>query len=340
MVKPVENVLSSAQSQVSRSKLSIYLELAKARLTFLVLITALVGYVVGVSGNFALIPFLSLAIGTFALASAANSLNQWWEREQDARMHRTQNRPLPAGLIEPQEALSVSLLFALGGLVLLAVGANWMTALLGALNLLIYVLVYTPLKTKSSLCTLVGAICGAIPPMMGWVAATGSMGPGGWMLAAILFVWQIPHFLALAWMYREDYERGGFRMLPVVDRGGHLTFRLIMLYSAALIPLGLAVFFGQVAGFFYMLGSFLLAGMMFVYSLRLSRTKADGDARKVFFASLVYLPLLLGLMVVDAKASPNVPQTDPSPLQSQAFVSADHAQPGANAASSPIDASL
>ena len=213
---------ATTRSLAGRSSLSSYLELGKARLSTLVVATTAVGFAVA-PGRFDALLFAWTLLGTTLAALGANSLNQWAERERDALMERTRTRPLPSGRLAAREALAAGVLESLGGVALLAALVNLLTALLAAFVILLYVLVYTPMKSRSHLNTLVGAVCGAIPPMMGWTAVTGALDPGAYILAAVLFVWQIPHFLALAWLYREDYQRGGYKMLPHSDPSGRLT---------------------------------------------------------------------------------------------------------------------
>jgi protoheme IX farnesyltransferase len=282
-----------------RSLISDYLELAKARLGALVVLTAFVGYVLGARGDFSLASLTATVAGTALSAFGANILNQWREAERDSLMLRTRERPLPAGRISGRAAAFLGLLTAFVGLVILAAGTNRLTTLLSLFVILVYVLVYTPLKVKTPLNTVVGAVCGAVPPMMGWTAATGRLDAGAWILGGILFAWQIPHFLALAWLYREDYARGGFRMLPAVDREGRLTGRLAFLYAAALLPITAALSAYGVTGGAYLATSqaigvaFLALGWIFL------RTRNRPAARRLFLASILYLPVLLGLMVVD-----------------------------------------
>jgi protoheme IX farnesyltransferase len=190
-------------------------------------------------------------------------------------------------------------LTASAGLAVLAVAANPVTALLGLIVVLTYTLVYTPLKPRTPLCTLAGAVCGAIPPMMGWAATGGGIGFGAWLLGGALFLWQIPHFLALAWLYREDYERGGFRMLPVVDASGRVTGQMAVLYSLALVPLGVLAALGGITGWLFAGGSVVLGSGLVALSMRLATLRTDSVARRLFLATLAYLPLLLGLMVAD-----------------------------------------
>jgi len=288
----------SAQFSI-RSFIADYLELAKARLGALVVLTALVGYVLGARGNPSLWVLVSTVAGTALSAFGANIFNQWWEVERDRRMLRTRNRPLPAGRVSRRRAAAMGFVSASFGLVILALGTNLLTTLLSLLVILIYVLVYTPLKVHTPLNTVVGAVCGAVPPMMGWAAATGRLDAGAWILGGLLFVWQMPHFLALSWLYREDYARGGFRMLPAVDPEGRLTGRLAFVYAAALLPVTAALSVVGVTGGTYLFAS-QVAGIAFVVlGWVFLRARSEAAARRLFLASILYLPVVMGLMVVD-----------------------------------------
>jgi protoheme IX farnesyltransferase len=289
----------STSANTAHGVVASYLELAKARLGALVVLTALVGYTLGTHGHIS--PWIGLAavVGTALSAFGANILNQWWEVERDRLMHRTRSRPLPAGRVDRRVALTWGLVTAVVGLVILALGTNRLTTGLALFVILLYVLVYTPLKIRTPLNTVVGAVCGAIPPMMGWAAATGRLDAGAWILGGILFVWQIPHFLALAWMYREDYERGGFRMLPSVDSDGRITGRLAFVYAASLLPITAALSAAGVTGSEFLVASqgvglaFLATGWFFL------RDRSRPAARRLFLASILYLPIVLGLSVAD-----------------------------------------
>ncbi len=272
-----------------------FLELTKPRITTLVVITAAVGYAVG-SRGFDPAAFAALLLGTAMVAGGASALNQHAERGLDARMERTRHRPLPAGRLTPGEALVFGLALSGSGIVLLAT-INALTPALGAAALASYVLLYTPLKRLTSLCTVVGAVPGAIPPMMGWVAARGTLGPGAWALFAVLFLWQLPHFLAIGWIYREDYARAGFPMLTVLDRDGRSTGRQMMLYSAALIPVTLVAGAAAAAGAGYLWSALALGLLFFGASSRFAWTRSVPAARALFLISVLYLPVLLGLMV-------------------------------------------
>jgi protoheme IX farnesyltransferase len=274
------------------------LVLSKARLCAMVLITTLVGYLLA-SPRVEPAVLAATLLGTLLTAFGANALNQYRERDLDALMVRTRHRPLPAGRLSPELALIYGVAVSLLGTFVLLSWSGPLPAALAAGTVLLYVLVYTPLKRVSTLNTLVGAVCGAIPPLIGWSAGSGGLALGGWLLFALLFVWQMPHFLALAWMYRDDYARGGLMMLPVVDPGGHLTFPVTVVFAMLHLPLGLLVTLAGVAGPWFAAGSLVL-GLAWVYlGLRLYRSHSDRDARRVFLASLAYLPLALVLMVAD-----------------------------------------
>ena len=280
-----------------RARASEYLELAKVRITFLVVVTAAVGYAVG-PGSFDASVFVALVVGTALLSGGASALNQVWEREADGRMDRTRNRPIPSGRISAADGRSFGLVLCGAGLASL-VAANPLSALLGLVAAASYVLAYTPLKRRSSLCTVVGAIPGALPPVMGWAACRGTLGAGAWALFALMFLWQLPHFLAIGWIFREDYARGGFPMLTVTDRDGSSTGRQMILYSAALIPVTL--FAGAIvgAGRFYLWSAVALGLVFAACAARFAWTKAVSSARWLFLVSVLYLPVLLGLMVFD-----------------------------------------
>jgi protoheme IX farnesyltransferase len=296
------NVVAPAKRR-ARGIVSSLSELAKARLSSLVVATTAVGFWVAAARPVDLALFVWALAGTTLSAFGANTLNQWWERERDARMHRTRWRPIPAGDVTPRFALAAGLAECLLGVGVLALFVNVLTAGLSLACIALYVLIYTPLKPRSSINTHVGAVCGAIPPMMGWSAATGALEPGAFILGAVLFAWQIPHFLSLAWLYREDYERGGYRMLPSEDPSGRTTAAMVCLYSVALIPIALMGAAGGLAGPVYAAGAVALGGMLTYLGARLVARRESTQARRVFLASLIYLPLLLGIMVADAKPS-------------------------------------
>ena len=274
-------------------------ELTKARLVTLVLVTTAVGFVLASRPPFAWATFAWTLLGTAFAAAGVMSLNQAIEWRRDALMERTRKRPVPSGAVSPRQAAAFGAALAAVGLAVLVVRVNALTAWLGLAVVLVYIAVYTPLKTRSTLCTLAGAVCGAIPPMMGWSGAAGRLDFGAWILAFLLFVWQIPHFLALAWMYRADYERGGFRMLPLVDPSGAITSRVAVLYCVALLPVGFVAAIAGVSGWAAALGGVLCGGALLALGVQLARSRSDASARRLFLATLAYLPLLLAILVVD-----------------------------------------
>ncbi len=242
---------------------------------------------------------VNLLLGTALLASGASALNQLLEREHDAKMRRTQDRPLPSGRLTPETVLIIGGACAAGGMLYLALTVNLPTALLGALTLGSYVLVYTPLKRVTTLNTVIGAIPGGLPPLMGWTAARGEISGDGWSLFAILCFWQLPHFLAIAWMYRDEYAKAGFVMLPVVDPTGERTGRQALCHTLGLLPISLCPFLFKMVGPVYLVGAIIL-GAGFVWSaFQFSRHLTLQRARVLFYASIIYLPLLLTLMVLD-----------------------------------------
>ncbi len=286
-------------SSGDKALFAVICDLVKARLTFLVLLTTLVGFYLGSRGvvDFWLM-FHALA-GTALLACGAAALNQLWEREHDALMRRTADRPLPSGRLRPDTVLILGGAASMAGLVYLALAVNLLTSVLGAATLGSYVFVYTPLKRVTWLNTAVGAVPGALPPLMGWTAARGELTGEGWALFAILFFWQIPHFLAIAWMYREEYEKAGFVMLPSVDPDGSRTGRQAVSHTLGLLTVSLLPFLFRITGTIYLAGALVLGTAFVFYAVQFSRDLTRPRARQLFFLSIVYLPLLLGLMVFD-----------------------------------------
>lgn len=273
-------------------------ELFKVRLSFLVVLTTLVGFLLGSQGPLDYFLLLTTLAGTALAAAGASALNQWMERTLDARMARTQSRPLPGGRMHPEDALWMGALLSLAGLALLYLFVNELATILTALTLGSYLLVYTPLKRRTALNTLVGAIPGAIPPLIGWVAATGRMSLTGWVLFAILFLWQMPHFLAISWMYRDEYRDAGFRMLSAEDPDGSASGRQSLIYSLALLVASLLPSVLRVASPWYMVPAFLLGVGFVACAANFAIRRTRGSARLLFFASILYLPLLLGALVL------------------------------------------
>jgi protoheme IX farnesyltransferase len=291
--------MSTTALAATRSALGDYLELTKPRITFLVMLTALVGFVMGSPGRVAPVPLAAALLGTGLVAAGASCLNMLLERHTDALMWRTRNRPLPGGRLRPVEALSFGSLLSLTGLLEL----EWLSGSLPAAVALVtwgtYLFLYTPLKTRTSLSTIVGAFPGALPPVIGWTAARGSLDHGAFVLFAILFLWQIPHFLAIAWIYREDYARGGLPMLPVLDTAGRMTGRQAVANSVALLLVSLAPTAAGMTGAVYLAGATAL-GLGFVcVAIRAAVVRSLPSARALFLASLVYLTGICILLVVD-----------------------------------------
>jgi protoheme IX farnesyltransferase len=278
-----------------------YSQLTKARLSAMVVLTSGAGFALGSGDTIRWSSMLWVMLGTALAACAANIFNELSEIDRDRRMQRTRTRPLPAGRVSQWHAMLLAVVLGSTGLIVLDIMVNTSAATLALISLVVYVAVYTPLKPRTTLNTLIGAVCGALPPMIGWVGASGQLDTGAWVLGGILYVWQLPHFFALAWMYRADYQRGGFVMLPAVDPSGELTGRVVVLTSLVLIPLGLALTLHNAAGLIYAGGS-LVAGLgMLALAVRFHRSRTNIDARRVFLASIVYLPILLALMVVDRR---------------------------------------
>lgn len=288
---------------VAPSRVADFCELVKARLTTLVLTTTLAGFYMGWTGPLDLLRLLNALLGTALVAAGAAALNELIERDADALMHRTQDRPLPSGRMRPDTALLIGSGLAGAGLLYLFFLVNPLTGVLAALTLGSYVFVYTPLKRRTTLNTLVGAIPGALPPVIGWAAARGSLGTEAWALFAILFCWQMPHFLAIAWMYREDYARGGFVMLTHLDESGVATGRQAVNYSFALLLVSLTPALLGMAGTAYFFGAFVLGAGMVACAARMQLAPGRPHARQLFFASIIYLPLLLLLLAL-AKLPP------------------------------------
>lgn len=284
----------------STGRLADWSELAKPRITFMVLVTAAFGaFLAGQS--FPGLPLMgALLIGTGLVAAGASALNQVWEHRTDLLMERTADRPLPAGRMSREAALRFAVVLSLGGLAILLVGTNALTALVGLVSLLSYVFVYTPLKRRTSLSTVVGAVPGALPPVMGWTAVTGQLDLGAAVLFGILFLWQLPHFLAIAWLCREDYAAAGFPMLPVVEPDGRSTGRQATLYAVALVPVSLLPSLLGLGGVAYFVGALILGVAFLGFSVAFSLSYSRTAARRLLLASVFYLPALLAVMVIDA----------------------------------------
>jgi len=277
-------------------------ELVKSRIAGMVAVTCAAGFVLGSPGGIDGALLAHALIGTALVAMAGGALNQVLEREVDARMERTADRPIPGGRIGADAALALGVLLALTGLAQLALAVNVLTALLGAATLAGYLFVYTPLKRVSSLATVVGAVPGAMPPVMGWTAARGELDAGAWALFGILFLWQLPHFLAIAWMYRDDYARGGFPLITVADPDGRRTGRQAVLWAAALVPVSLAPAALGLTGAIYFLGALSLSLTFFGVAVAFARARSHPAARRLLLVSVLYLPAILAVMLADRAA--------------------------------------
>lgn len=272
-------------------------ELSKARLSLLVLLTTLVGFLLGWHGPMEYGLLGATLIGTALSAAGASALNQWLERDLDALMPRTSDRPLPARRMHPSDALIFGLLCCASGVALLALIANALTALLSLMTIVIYAFAYTPLKKATELNTLVGAVPGALPPLLGWTAATGHLGLGGWILFLVLWFWQMPHFLAIAWLYRDQYALAGFKMITLRDPEGWATAWQALIYSAGLLAVSLLPGLLGFTSPVYFLAALILGGAMLFLAGDFVRARSTASARRLFFASIIYLPLLLGALV-------------------------------------------
>ena len=281
-------------------RLRAYLELTKPRILVMVLVTFALGFFLGSNGIINWSLFAMAMLGTAFVVAGSAALNMYYERDVDAMMKRTSRRALVAGTVSPAQALVFGSILILFGTALLIWQVNLLTAFLGLLSAFLYVVVYTPLKRVTSLNTLIGAIPGALPPLGGWTAVDGSFASQALLLFFILFAWQQPHFYAIAWMYREDYERGGLKMLPVVDPGGGQTLREIFIYALLLVPLSILPTLVGMTGVTYLVGAFALSGYYLYASMKMLKDPSMVNARALLRASIVYLPLLLALIVFDA----------------------------------------
>ncbi len=294
-------IIESDQTEVRRSRSGLIrdlVELVKARLTLLVLVTTAVGFYLGAEGPVNFAALLHTVFGTAAAAAGAAALNQWWEYNLDALMQRTRSRPVPSGRMRPRDAFILGSALSIFGVAYLAFVSNALSAALAAITIIIYIFAYTPLKRVSTFNTALGAVPGALPPMIGWAAARGTLNAGAWMLFAILFFWQLPHFFAIAWMYRDDYARAGFQMISSDDRTGERSASQSVFFCMLLfIVAGLPAFLG-IATVFYLLAELILGAVFVAVAMRFLKTRARADARRLFITSIIYLPLLLGALVL------------------------------------------
>ncbi len=286
----------------SVSKLWCYVVLTKPDVTFLVVITTVAGFYLGSSGPLNWLLLLHTLCGTMLVAGGTAALNQYVERDMDAMMRRTALRPLPTGHLQPREVLVFGIGAILVGVTWLLTMVNSLAALIALATCLLYLGAYTPLKKRTPLATAVGAFPGALPPLIGWAAATGSVSLGGWILFAILFFWQFPHFMSIAWMYREDYARAGIKMLPVVDPKGDATFAQVIWTSAVLVPVSLLPSLIGIAGIRYFFGALVLGMILLQAGLWANRTRTNVRAKWLMHATVAHIPLLLGFMIADKLA--------------------------------------
>ncbi|HYN83617.1 MAG TPA: heme o synthase [Pyrinomonadaceae bacterium] len=294
-----EVVVPDAPAEAARGRAGDYVELTKPRITLLILLTSAAGFCLGSSAGVDYLALAHATVGIGLLSSGVSTLNQFMERDLDRLMRRTRARPLPAGRLDARHALLFGAALTVGAEVYLAAFVNLLTAALGLVVIAGYVFCYTPLKTRTSLSTVVGAVPGAMPPLMGWTAAAGSANLEAWALFAILFAWQFPHFLAIAWMYREDYARAGIVMLPVVEPDGRRTAQQIVVWTLLLVPVSVFPTMLGTSGRLYLFGALALGLALIASSMSAASMASRHGARRLLLASVLYLPLLFGLMVVN-----------------------------------------
>jgi protoheme IX farnesyltransferase len=299
MKSSAEALNSTSTVLADKSRVAIFADLVKARLTTLVLLTTFVGFYLGERGTVNLALMLHTLLGTALVASGAAALNEWLERDYDAKMRRTADRPLPSGRLQPATAALFGGVASVAGLIYLAMLVNLITSVIGAVTLVSYLFIYTPLKRVTWANTLVGAIPGALPPLMGWTAARGELSGEGWALFAILAFWQIPHFMAIAWLYREEYAKAGFKMLPAIDPDGRRTGEQAVSHTIALLIVSLCPFLLKLDGLIYLTVALALGAGYCACAIRFARQLTPARARQLFLASIIYLPLLLAAMVLD-----------------------------------------
>lgn len=282
-----------------RSRVLAFVELTKPRIAFMLVLTSAAAFYVATRGSFDFALFANAMIGITLLAFGVATLNQYIERDLDLLMTRTAKRPLPLQRITPAEALVFGVLQCAVAEVYLLALVNALTAALGLVVIVGYVLLYTPLKTRTSASTAIGAIPGAMPPLMGWTAAANEITLPAWALFTMLFLWQFPHFFAIAWLYREEYKKAGILMLPVVEKDGRITARQIVMFALMLFPVALAPFFFGIAGVIYLAGASILGAWFLFESIRTARAKTPESSRRLLMVSVIYLPLVFALLVLD-----------------------------------------
>jgi protoheme IX farnesyltransferase len=292
-----------AEARAAGGQAGDYVTLAKPRLNMLVVVTTLAGYYMAVPRDLGWGLLLHTLIGTALVASGASAFNQLLEIEPDGLMRRTRARPLPSGRLEPKRARAFAFVLSIVGLAQLGVAVNLLAAAVALATLLTYTVFYTPLKKRTSLATVIGGVPGALPAMIGWAAVRNNLSIEAWILFGIVFLWQMPHFLAIAWMYREDYKRAGFPLLPIVEPDGASTGRQAVVYAAALLPVSLAPTAAGMAGSLYLGGAAAMGAVFLALAMRFAWHLTASDARRLFFGSIMYLPLLWILMVVNRVTS-------------------------------------
>lgn len=283
---------------VGRSKLSDYIELTKFRLLMLVLITVGIGYYLSAQGKDVFV-FVHVLLGVAGVGAGANALNQWFERDSDAQMNRTKHRPIPSGRLSANEAFRFGIIISLWGLFYLILTVNFLTAFLGFVSWASYLFIYTPLKRHTTLNTWIGAVPGALPPVMGWTAAQGTLNAEALSLFAILYLWQLPHFFAISWVYREDYKNGGFRMLSLEDPTGQKTSYQMVINTLLLLLASLSLVFNEQTGNLYLLNALGLGVLFLGMTVLFFKQRTVKNAKRVFFASIIYFPILWMVMVLD-----------------------------------------
>jgi len=298
MMEAAAELAESKQLSVGE-KLAAYYELTKPRIAFLLVLTSAAGFYLGSNGGFDAVRFANAMISIALLAFGVSTLNQYLERHTDPLMERTAKRPLPTQRLAPIEALIFGILLCVAAEVYLFVAINTLTGVLGLIVIVGYVLLYTPLKTRTSASTAIGAIPGAMPPLMGWTAAANDITLGAWAMFVTQFLWQFPHFLAIAWMYRDQYAKAGILMLPVVEPSGRITGRQIVLFTMMLVPVSFAPFFLGFAGIIYLIAAAILGSVFLWSSISAARSKTNESARRLLYASVIYLPLLFLILVLD-----------------------------------------
>ena len=284
------------------SAIGDYVTLTKPRLNFLVLLTTAAAFALGSGPDATFALFAHTLVGTFLVAGGASALNQVWERDTDRLMHRTRRRPMADTRLAPARGIGFGMALTAAGAAELGYFVNPLSAAVAVFTTISYLLFYTPLKLRTSLSTIVGALPGALPAVIGWAAATNTLSIEGWVLFAIVFLWQMPHFLAIAWMYRDDYARAGMPLLPVIEADGHSTGRQAVLYTAALLPVSLLPTGVGLSTAYYLVGALALGAVLMVLSLEFSSKRTIDSARRLFFGSILYLPLLWALLVFDHRA--------------------------------------